>query len=245
MNQSKSLLWTIALLCIVLHATRTYAQNKINVRGIVTDSTGTSLPGATVSQDDNIKNGTITSPEGRFELNVPAGSRLKVTMTGFQVAFAMAGTSQLTIKLRPATTELTDVVVVGYGTQKRTKMTSAVSSMNAKDIQLIPATNLSNTLAGRMSGVFISSGTGTPGIGSKVKVRALSSFSKSATEPLYVIDGIVRDKTSFDALDPNEVADITVLKDASSAAIYGSRSSPILMLPTTRNAWVRCRNTCR
>ncbi len=234
MNQIKSFLWTIALLCIVLPAMHLHAQDKIIVRGTVTDSLGVPLPGATVGMVGNIKVGTVTNPQGHFELNVPAGSQLKVSMTGYRPAFSVAGTSPLTIALHPAATDLTDVVVVGYGTQKRTKMTSAVSSMNAKDISLIPTTNLSNALAGRMSGVFISSPTGTPGIGSTVKVRAASSFSNSAVEPIYVIDGVVRDKTSFDALDPNEVADITILKDAASAAIYGSRSSNGAILVTTK-----------
>ncbi|MBV8253157.1 MAG: TonB-dependent receptor [Chitinophaga sp.] len=234
MNQSKSFLWAIALLCIVLQATLLHAQDRVNVKGIVTDSTGAPMPGATISQEGNIKVGTITNGEGRFELNVPSGSRLKITMSGFRPAFAVASNSLLTITLHQAITDLSDFVVVGYGTQKKAKMTSAVSSMNAKDIQLVPTTNLSNALAGRMSGVFISSPTGTPGIGSKVKVRSASSFSNSAVEPLYVIDGIVRDKTSFDALDPNEVADITILKDASSAAIYGSRSSNGAILVTTK-----------
>ncbi len=234
MNQTKSLLWAIALLCLILQSTHIYSQSKISVKGVVTDSTGTPLPGATISQEGNLRNGTVSGPEGRFEINTPPGSRRKVTMTGFRTAIAVAGTSQLNIILQPVATELTDVVVVGYGTQKRAKMTSAVSSISAKDIQLIPATNLSNVLAGRMSGTFISSPTGTPGIGSNVKVRSRSSFSNSAVEPLYVIDGIVRDKTSFDALDPNEVADITILKDASSAAIYGSRSSNGAILVTTK-----------
>ncbi|HWV65196.1 TonB-dependent receptor plug domain-containing protein, partial [Chitinophaga sp.] len=234
MNQTKSLLWAIALLFTLLQSTPVYSQNRVSVKGIVADSTGLPLPGATISQEGNPKNGTITGPEGSFELNAPPGSRLKITMTGFRTAFAVAGTSQLSIILRPVATDLTDVIVVGYGTQKRAKMTSAVSSMNAEDIQLIPATNLSNVLAGRLSGTFVSSPTGTPGIGSNVKVRSRSSFSNSAVEPLYVIDGIVRDKTSFDALDPNEVADITILKDASSAAIYGSRSSNGAILVTTK-----------
>ncbi|MBS0028036.1 SusC/RagA family TonB-linked outer membrane protein [Chitinophaga sp. 22321] len=234
MNQAKSLLWAIALLCIMLQSTRIYSQNRINVKGVITDSTGAPLPGATISQEGNLKNGTISAPDGHFELNAPPGSRLKITMTGFNTAFAVSGNAELKIKLHASTTDLTDVIVVGYGTQKRTKMTSAVSSMNAKDIQLIPATNLSNVLAGRLSGTFISSPTGTPGIGSNVKVRSRSSFSNSAVEPLYVIDGVVRDKVSFDALDPNEVADITILKDASSAAIYGSRSSNGAILVTTK-----------
>ncbi|MBO9732069.1 MAG: TonB-dependent receptor [Chitinophaga sp.] len=234
MSQSKSLLWTIALLCFVLQGMRLHAQEKITVKGTVTDSIGSPLLGATVSQEGNIRVGVVTNATGHFELAVPSGSRIKVTMTGFHPAFVMAGATPITVALHPAATDLTDVVVVGYGTQKKTKMTSAVSSMNAKDIALIPTTNLSNALAGRMSGVFISSPTGTPGIGSNVKVRSASSFSNSAVEPLYVIDGIVRDKTSFDALDPNEVADITILKDASSAAIYGSRSSNGAILVTTK-----------
>lgn len=235
MNQTKSLLGAMVLLCLVfLCATRVYAQNKINVRGTVTDSLGMPLPGATVSEEGNLKNGAITKQDGKFEITASSGARIRITMTGFRTAYAVAGTSPLSIRLSTATTELTDVVVVGYGTQKRAKMTSAVSSMSGKDIALIPATNLSNTLAGRLSGVFVSSPTGTPGIGSTVKVRSASSFSNSAVEPLYVIDGVVRDKTSFDALDPNEVADITVLKDAASAAIYGSRSSNGAILVTTK-----------
>ncbi|WP_126246189.1 SusC/RagA family TonB-linked outer membrane protein [Chitinophaga rhizosphaerae] len=206
------------------------------IAGVVKDESGNAIPGVTVTVKGT-RTGTVTDGEGRFSISIPEGSSgvLVFTHVSFEPQERKVKQGEaVTIVLKAGSLIENEVVVVGYGTQKRAKMTSAVSSVSGKDVELIPATNLSNVLAGRMSGTFIRSSTGTPGIGSAVKVRVSSSFSNSAVEPIYVIDGVVRDRVSFNAIDPNEVADITVLKDAASAAIYGSRSSNGAILVTTK-----------
>ncbi|WP_109700754.1 SusC/RagA family TonB-linked outer membrane protein [Chitinophaga deserti] len=206
------------------------------ISGIVKDESGNGIPGVTVTVKGT-RSGVATDGQGRFTLSVPEGSSgiLVFTHIGFTTQEIKVQQGEtVNIILKSGSLIENEVVVVGYGTQKRAKMTSAVSSIGGKDIELIPATNLSNVLAGRMSGTFIRTTTGTPGIGSAVKVRVSSSFSNSAVEPIYVIDGVVRDRVSFNSIDPNEVADITVLKDAASAAIYGSRSSNGAILVTTK-----------
>ncbi|WP_349318717.1 TonB-dependent receptor [Chitinophaga sp. MM2321] len=206
------------------------------VTGSVQDEGGNPLPGVSVAVRGTTV-GAITDNVGKFTLSVPDKSPgiLVFSHVGYETQEYRARQGEaVVISMKSKMAMENEVVVVGYGTQKRAKMTSAVSSISGKDIELIPATNLSNVLAGRLSGTFVRSSTGTPGIGSAVKVRVSSSFSNSAVEPIYVIDGVVRDRVSFDALDPNEVADITVLKDAASAAIYGSRSSNGAILITTK-----------
>ncbi|MFC0772952.1 SusC/RagA family TonB-linked outer membrane protein [Terrimonas alba] len=231
-KKTKSLQCLLGIFCLLLVTQVSFAQNTIKATGKIIDSKDNSvLGGATVSRVGG-KESTVANDQGQFEITVPAGSTLKITVTGYEPVTVKAA-ANISLSMTTLSTTLEDVVVVGYGTQKRAKMTSAVSSINAKDIELIPTSNLSNVLAGRLSGTFISSQTGTPGVSSNIKVRSRSSFS-GTYDPVFVIDGVVRDKTSFDALDPNEVADISILKDAASAAIYGSRSSNGVVLVTTK-----------
>lgn len=233
--KSKFLYYATVFCCLFFCFNQSYGQELIKANGTVTDGrNGNLLTGATVNEEGGHRNTTETDMNGRFEISVPSKSKLRITMTGFKSVVVDARSSApITIQLDTLVSNLAEVVVVGYGTQSKAKMTSAVSSINSKEIQFIPASNLSNVLAGRLSGTFITSQTGTPGIGSSIRVRAQSSFSGN-NNPVYVIDGVVRDKTSFDALDPNEVDNITVLKDAASAAIYGSRSSNGVILITTK-----------
>lgn len=233
MTKLRLLLWVLGFTCLGLAPVFSNAQGTIRVKGrVIEPKENKPLSGASIQQV-NGKQNAVADENGNFEISVPLNSRLTVSMVGYKTQTLTASSSNLTIGMDVAAGTMEEVVVVGYGTQKKAKMTSAVSSINAKDIELIPTSNLSNVLAGRLSGAFISSPTGTPGIGSSIKIRSRSSFSGS-TDPVYVIDGVVRDKTSFDALDPNEVADISILKDAGSAAIYGSRSSNGVVLVATK-----------
>src|SRR5690606_24157060 len=130
-------------------------------------------------------------------------------------------------------TDLEEVVVVGYGTQKRSNLTGAVSAVNARELTKISSSNLSNTLAGRAPGVNVTNTSGLSGATSKIRIRG--SFG----EPLYVIDGVVRDKAAFDALEAFEVDQMSFLKDAATASIYGSRAGNGVVLVTTRKGTVQ------
>ncbi|SDC99388.1 SusC/RagA family TonB-linked outer membrane protein [Niabella drilacis] len=229
---TKLLFATVGWVCLMFIAVASSAQEGIKLRGRVVATDGTPLVGATIQQEKGTAV-TVSGDNGHFEIDVARDSRITVTMVGYQPLTVAAASGEMIIELKAASSDMDEVVVVGYGTQKRSRLTSAVSSMNAKELQLIPTSNLSNVLAGRLSGTFIQSGTGTPGIGSGIRVRAKASWNGGNS--VYVIDGVVRDKTSFDALDPNEVEDITILKDAASAAIYGSRSTNGVILVTTKS----------
>lgn len=140
--------------------------------------------------------------------------------------------SSYTINLSEDTKTLDEVVVVGYGTQKKVNMTGSIATMNVDDIQQYPSSNLSNALSGRLAGVRFTQSTGKPGASASVAIRAAGTWNN--TDPLYVIDGVVRDKFAFDGLDPSEVENVSVLKDGASASIYGSRAANGVILVTTR-----------
>jgi TonB-linked SusC/RagA family outer membrane protein len=131
------------------------------------------------------------------------------------------------------TRALEEVVVVGYGTQKKVNLTGSIATMRTEDIQTVPASNLSNALAGRLAGVTVTqSSGGRPGNSSDLKIRGKGTWN--STDPLYVIDGITRDKFAFDGLDASDIENISVLKDGAAAAIYGSRSANGVVLVTTK-----------
>ncbi|MBN2814387.1 MAG: TonB-dependent receptor [Bacteroidales bacterium] len=209
------------------------AQQQSTVSGRVTDSSGDPLPGVTVIIKGT-NSGTITGGDGSYSLsNVPANASLLFSFVGMKpLEVAVAGKNNIDAIMQEETIGLEEVVAVGYGVQKKASLTAAISNMKTDEIERIPTSNLSNVLAGRLSGTFVRSTTGTPGISSDIRVRGIASWNGGS--PIYVIDGVVRDKTSFDALDPNEVEEITILKDAASAAIYGSRSSNGVILVTTK-----------
>jgi len=232
MTSTKLLLCAITIAYLSLLPGFSYAQVSTTVKGRIIDTKEkTALPGATVQQVNGARK-VIADENGNFGIEVPLNTKLTVSMVGYQTKVVTVTSQEFTIELDNTASGLDEVVVVGYGTQRKASLTAAVTSIKSDQINLVPASNLSNVLAGRLSGTYIQSGTGTPGIGSKVRVRAQSSWNDA--DAIYVIDGVVRDKTSFDALDANEVAEITVLKDAASAAIYGSRSSNGVVLVTTK-----------
>ncbi len=206
----------------------------MEISGKVKDEQNAPLVGVTVKvKGTNVV--TVTDKDGNFKIKVPdANAVLVFTSVGFISKEVQVGSNkEINVVLANDVSNLNEVVVsVGYGTQRKASLTAAVTSIKAEEIALIPTSNLSNVLAGRLSGTFVTTGTGTPGLGSSIRVRTQTSWNGG--DAVYVIDGVVRDKASFDALDPNEVDDITILKDAASAAIYGSRSSNGVVLVTTK-----------
>ena len=233
MNQKRFLCWMLGFLCLAFKTTNSFAQELIPLKGrVIEKTTGRPLPGASITEIKKNGKSTTSDADGNFQITTTLNTTIKITMIGYKQMEVIAKSSQLTIELDEQIKELDETIVVGYGTQKKASLTSAVSSIKAAEITNIPTSNLSNVLAGRLSGTAVVSNTGTPGISSGIRIRGFSS--PNGTPVVYVIDGVLRDKTSFDALDPNEVSEITVLKDAAAAAIYGSRSSGGVVLVTTK-----------
>ena len=180
-HKSKSLLWRILLVLLSFSfGTIVHAQN-ITVTGSVEDQNGEPLIGVTVAEL-NTTNGAITDIDGNFSIKCVKGATLKFSYIGYKDVTKVVTESNLKI----------EVVVVGYGTQKKGSVTGSVTSVDAKAIEDFPSANLSSALAGRLSGVYITQGTGKPGTSASFSVRAKGTPNNS--DPLYVIDGVVRDK---------------------------------------------------
>lgn len=203
------------------------------VQGTVTDDKGQPLPGVTVKVKGTAV-GVITDVNGKYTLdNVDGNGTLVFSFIGYNtLEVAINKRDVVDAKLVESPRELNAVVVVGYGTQKRIDLTGAVGSVNSKQLQERPAINLEEELAGKISGVNVSTNSGAPGGETKVRIRGYSSINTS-TDPLYVVDGVVWTEGGA-SINPNDVASIDVLKDASSTAIYGTRGANGVILITTK-----------
>src|SRR5690554_6631932 len=200
----------------------------ITVSGTVIDQNGDPIPGATVSVPGT-GIGTATDLDGGYSLSVPEGSTLVFSFIGYVSQRIEVGTqSVINVTLSEDIAALEEVVIVGYGTQRKVNLTGAITAVKVDELSNIAANNLSNTLAGRAPGVNITNTSGLAGASSSIRIRG--GFG----EPLFVIDGIVRDKEAFDALEANEVDQLSFLKDAATASIYGSRAGNGVVLVTTR-----------
>ena len=227
-------------LLIVLSVQLTFAQES-TVSGKVTDTGGLPVPGANIL----VKGTTISAQtgfDGDFTINAKKGQILIVSFIGMKTVEIPASASML-IKLSDASNQLETVVVVGYGTQSKKKLTDNIARVTAKDIQQIPVSNVQNALVGKLAGVQITQTNGKVDGGINIRVRGAASIS-AGTQPLYVLDGIPLVTTNESSngaptnplltLSPNEIESIDVLKDASSAAIYGARGANGVVLITTK-----------
>lgn len=205
------------------------SAQKITVNGIVTDPANEPLIGASVLQKGSTK-GTTTDFDGKFTLEVPSGATIVVSYVGY-LTKEVAAKPNLTIVLDENQQVLDDVVVIGYGSVKRKDVTTAISSVSTKDIDRRPIVSAGEAIQGRAAGVSVVSPSGQPGGELSIRVRGTTSFNGS-NDPLYVVDGVPVDNINF--LSPNDIADMQILKDASSAAIYGSRAANGVVLITTK-----------
>ncbi len=210
---------------------------QIMVRGQVTSQEdGGGLPGVNVLVK-NTELGTITDIDGHYAIQVPQeNDTLIFSYVGFAVVeVPVNGRAQINTSLVPDIQSLEEVVVVGYGEQKKAHVTGSIVTLDAEEIENIPFSNLAASLAGRMPGVSVSGGTARPGSTASIVIRNPISYSKDGgtTGPLYVIDNVVRDDTDFNNLDPSEVESVSILKDAS-AAIYGARAGQGVVLVKTK-----------
>jgi len=208
------------------------SQNTIT--GTVTGSSGDLLPGASVTVK-GFTNGTSTDFNGVFQINADVGSFLSVSYLGYETALVkVTDKKQYTIVLKEDADQLDEIVVVGYGTQKKVNLTGAVEMVSFKDEVNQPVTNAGQLLYGRFSGVQLSQSSGSPGAdGSSITIRGVGTFGNRT--PLVVIDNIQYDDlAAFNSLAPSDIATISVLKDAASLSIYGSRAANGVILVTTR-----------
>lgn len=214
----------------VLFSANLYAQTVVS--GTVTDKKGVPLKGASVVIKGKAT-GTMTADNGSFTINTSKNDVIVISSLGYETReIAPAGKSRLTIALGEVTTALDDVVVVGYGTQKKVTVTGAVSALKGESLIKSPSVDLSNSLAGRLPGLVVIQQSGEPGYdGASISIRGQNTLGNSS--PLIVIDGIPDRDGGLGRLNPRDIESISVLKDAS-AAIYGARAANGAILVTTR-----------
>ena len=213
-----------------------FAQN-ITVKGNVTDSEGEPIIGATVMEKGKSQNGVITDLDGNFTLNVSGkGKKIVITYIGMKTEEVDAVTGKtLKIVLKDDSQTLDEVVVVGYGTMKKSDLTGSVASVAAKDIEGYQTSSVAGALGGQIAGVQITSTDGTPGAGFNISIRGVGTLTGDAS-PLYIVDGF--EVSDIDYLSNSDIESIEVLKDASSSAIYGARAANGVVLITTKSAKV-------
>ncbi|MBR1705188.1 MAG: TonB-dependent receptor [Bacteroidales bacterium] len=218
-------------LCLLIPAVLS-AQGRVS--GTVTESgTGEPLTGVSVLVEGTSV-GTVTDLDGHYSISIPADGILRFDCIGFKtVTTPVSGRTLVDIALEEDVEFLDEVVVVGYSVQKRRDVLGAVSKVDGSDLRKVPVSTVQQSLQGRIAGVDVTSQTGAPGAAISVRVRGTSSIS-SGNEPLYIVDGIPVEG-ALNSLSPNDIENITVLKDASSAAIYGSRATNGVVLITTRS----------
>lgn len=177
-------------------------------------------------------NGTITDIDGKYELNAPAGAILQISFIGYKTVEIAATTSEQTIKLHEDTETLDEVVVVGYGVQKKESLTGAMSNIEGNRLKDVTTPTVENMLNGKVSGVYVAPGSGQPGSNGAVQIRGRATLSGS-TSPLWVIDGVIVGEDPG-VLNPSDIENMTILKDAASTAIYGSQGANGVIIVTTK-----------
>lgn len=228
MKQIQRLVLIIIALLAVLPAS---AAARV-IKGRVLDNTGQPLIGVSV-QSEKPKAGTTTDIDGNFSLNLPAGAaELKFSYVGYAPQTVKLAADRNTVKviMEEAATGLDEIVVVGYGKQKKVNLTGAVASIEGKTFDDRPAANLSNMLQGSVAGLNVTTNSGMPGASADLNIRGQASINGGA--PLVLIDGSIG---SIDNVNPNDVQSISVIKDASAAAVYGARAAFGVILVTTKN----------
>lgn len=213
------------------------AQSVKSISGTVTDDQGEAVISGTVKVK-NGSTGTITDINGKYTLSVPSNATLVFSYIGYitqEFKVSELKSNVLNVVLQSDTKALDEVVVVGYGTMRKSDLTGSISTAKGKDMLKAQSFNALDGLKGKVAGVNIFSNTGQPGGESRVIIRGISTINASAS-PLYVVDGVVM--SNFELLNPNDIESIEVLKDASSSAIYGARAANGVVLITTKSAKV-------
>ena len=232
-------IFTIALLptsAIAHNSNLTLKKLKtadVIISGTVTDNNGSFLPGVSIKIKGTTI-GTSTGTNGNYTLNVPENGTLVFSYTGFVTKEVSVGSQRrINVKLLEDKKVLNEVVVIGYGTQSKKAITGSVASVGYDKFKDRSYTNVTQSLAGQVAGVNISQGQGAPGVAPIIRIRGVSSIT-AGTNPLFVVDGVPLENFNLNLINPQDIASVEVLKDASSAAIYGSRGASGVILVTTK-----------
>ena len=229
-----------------------HAQNTQIVKGIIKDEKGNPVTGASITEKGQPDNGTFSANDGSFTLSLKGSSqKLIISFIGYVKQEIKTGDGMLSIKLAPDDKSMSDVVVIGYQSQKRRNVTAAISTVEGKDIANIPQSSFDQTLQGRLAGVSVLSSTGELGAKPSIVIRGATNIDYSNanggnTGPLYVIDGVIYDVNAIGSsyansnplslINPNDIESIDVLKDASASAIYGARAGNGVIIVKTKSA---------
>ena len=238
------MLKTILSLCLlltlnVMNANNAYAQNK-SITGKVVDENGEGIPGASVTVKGTMT-GTLSSIDGTYNIDATPNATLVFSFVGYlKEEIQIGNQSKIDVTLKTDTKALEEVVVVGYGTQRKVETTGSIASVKAADLVQTPVANIAQGLQARVAGLQISQNSGAPGGNISVRVRGTNSINGNS-EPLYVIDGIqisngggITDVSPLSTINPNDIESVEVLKDASASAIYGARAANGVILITTK-----------
>ena len=213
----------------------TAVAQKIAVTGTVVDEIGETVIGASVVEKANTKNGTVTNLDGQFTLKVEAGAVLVVSYIGYTTQEVKAQDG-MTIALKPNDKMLEEVVVIGYGVQKKSVVTASIAKVSSDDLDGKTRLRAEDALKGMAAGVQVTSASGQPGAKSMIRIRGIGTINNS--EPLYIIDGMPTDQNGMEAVNPTDIESMEVLKDAASGAIYGARATNGVILITTKKGKV-------
>src|SRR5690606_11352465 len=210
-------------------------QESNTVNGLVTDSLGTPLSGVSVGVKDNNRIGTTTDLNGRYVLEVPADAVLVFSMVGYnRQEIPVKDRSVVNVKMHYADSDIDEVVVVAYGTQKKSEVVGAMTTINPDELR-IPSSNLTTALAGRIAGIIAYQRSGEPGQdNADFFIRGVTSFGTGKVDPLILIDGVEFSTTDLRNLQPDDIASFTIMKDAASTALYGARGANGVILVTTK-----------
>ena len=221
------------LLMIFAALSLSVSAQTITLNGNVKDTTGEPIIGASIVEKGNTTNGTITNFDGNFSLKVPANATVVISYIGMKTQeIVIKGKSKIDVTLSDDAKALDEVVVIGYGTAKRKDITGSVATVNAEALTVVPVASATEALTGKMAGVQITTTEGSPDAEMKIRVRGGGSITGDNT-PLFIVDGFPVE--SISDIPASDIEDMTVLKDASSTAIYGSRGANGVILVTTKS----------
>ncbi|MEO8405892.1 MAG: SusC/RagA family TonB-linked outer membrane protein, partial [Chitinophagaceae bacterium] len=225
-----------ALLFFQLLYLSAFSQGRLVSGKVVSKSNGEALAGATISiKGSNIA--TTTDNGGNFKITIPENAKTFVIsyvgLASQEISIPSNGTVSVQLE-ETASSKLDEVIVVGYGVQRKSVVTGAISSVRAADLENQPVVRVEQSLQGRTSGLTISSSNGQPGASATVRLRGFTSFGNGKNEPLWVVDGVVIDNGGIGYLNQDDIESIEVLKDGASAAIYGTRAAAGVILITTK-----------
>jgi TonB-linked SusC/RagA family outer membrane protein len=225
-----SFLKLFTFLLIMCSGGNSFGQSK-SVKGKVIDQSGEGLPGVTITEKGNDKNGTETDFNGNYIIsNVNQATVLIYRFLGYKTEEVVVGNkNEINITLQEDSSLLDEVVVVGYGTQKKSDITGAVGQVKSKELNKVAVSNPTEALQGRVAGVTVVKSSGSPGSGVDIKIRGVGTNGNN--QPLYIVDGV---QASSYFIDPNNIESIEILKDVSSAAIYGTRAANGVVIITTK-----------